>query len=124
MPPRFYKRPTLVIVFSNQKKSEGEFCFYKERQKVKAAFSVCPAASLDGGSEHPKQREWHPQAPSQGTTFSISASSHQNFELHEHLCFISICFAYPLARCVLKYWKSLREVFLGSRHTQNMFHIH
>ena len=35
-----YRRPTLVPVFANQEESEGDFHFYKTRQKAKTTFSV------------------------------------------------------------------------------------
>lgn len=43
-----------------------------------------------------------------------SASQHQASMalncVYEHLCFISICFVYPSAGCILKYQKSLRKL--------------
>ena len=48
MPLCFYQRPTLVPVFTNQKKkkSKDDFCFYKKRQKAKIALSVCFAGAM------------------------------------------------------------------------------
>lgn len=43
------------------------------------------------GSWHPKQQEWHHQAPSPGTTLGISASSHHSFELIcEHVFYLHL----------------------------------
>lgn len=47
------------------------------------------------------------QAPSPGP---LSALSHHSFELHEHLCFISIYLVQLLAGCVQRYQKSLSEL--------------
>ena len=41
----------------------------------------------------------------------------------EHLCFISIYFVHLLARCVLRYQKSLREVILGVWERSTIFSI-
>lgn len=50
-----YRRPTLVPVLANQKKSKEDFCFYEKRQKVKK-FSVCFAASPYRGSVQPSRK--------------------------------------------------------------------
>ena len=76
----FYKRPTLVPVLANQKKFEEGFHFYRKRQKAKIVFSVGFAASFWRDNTQSKQQEWHSQAPSPGTTLSISSSYH-SFEL-------------------------------------------
>lgn len=41
----------------------------------------------------------------------------------EYLCLISVYPVYPLARCGLRYQKSLQEFFLGSGNAQKFFHI-
>lgn len=69
---RFDERPTIGPIFANQKKCEGDFRFYKKRGKVKIVFSVCLAESHDSG-RGTLSSEWHCQAPSPGTTLSISA---------------------------------------------------
>ena len=103
MPLHFYEKHTLVPVFTKQK-SEEDFCFYKIRRKAKIAFSICFAVSrCNRGGMRPEQQEWHFQAPSLGTTLSLSASSHHALNcVCEHQCFISIYFVHPLARCVLR----------------------
>ena len=58
MPIYLYERPTLIPIFANQKKSKEDFCFHKERRKVKIAFSICFAVYY-WGSAHPKQWEGH-----------------------------------------------------------------
>ena len=56
------------------------FPFYEKRQKVKIAFSICFVVSCYRGTCTPSSK-WHHQAPSLGTTLSISSSSHHSFEL-------------------------------------------
>lgn len=50
MPLCFYRRTTLVPVFADPKKSEGDFHFYKKKKKKKAkseiVFSVSFAAAV------------------------------------------------------------------------------
>lgn len=72
--------PVFFFFFTNWKKSEGDFHFYEKRRKVKRVFSVCFAVSHSRGSAS-QQQEWHRQAPSLGTTLSISATSRHSFEL-------------------------------------------
>lgn len=75
-PIRFYKRPTSVPVFTTQKKSKEDFCFYKEKAKSKNSI-VCLAVGF-AGRAHPKQRtRVAPQHPSLGTVLSIKT----HFEL-------------------------------------------
>lgn len=40
-PIYLYERPTLILIFANQKKFKEDFCFHKERGRVKIAFSIC-----------------------------------------------------------------------------------
>ena len=76
----FYKRPILVPVFANQKKFKKDFHFHEKRQKAKTVFRTCFAGAVIG-SVHIGQKERHYQAPSLGTTLSISAPSCYSFEL-------------------------------------------
>ena len=39
------------------------------------------------------------------------------------ICALSVYFVHPLARCVLRYQKSLTEIIFGSGNTQKIFHI-
>ena len=50
--------------FTNQKKTEMDFCFQGKRQKVKIAFGVCFMGSHGRMGAHPKQREQHGRATS------------------------------------------------------------
>ncbi|XP_032327584.1 UPF0454 protein C12orf49 homolog isoform X3 [Camelus ferus] len=43
-----------------------------------------------------------------------SASSHRSFELCEHLCFVSMYFVPPLARCVLRVYPCVKSKNQGS----------
>ena len=100
-PLHFYRRPILVPVFFNWKKSKAGFCFFwkKKKWKTKIVFTFTDAVME---VVHQEQRV----APSScflGTTLCISASSPRALNcVHEHLCFISIYLVYPLARRVLR----------------------
>lgn len=84
------------------------------------ALSVCFAANHYRGHGYSEQQEWPHQAPSSGL---YSASQHQaTIALScvcEHHCFILAYFGHPLARCVLRYQKSLRGYFSGLEHSKN-----
>lgn len=73
-------------------------------------FSICfcrtgPEAACNRG-----HHEWPHQAPSQGITLRISASAATALKcVREHQCLISIYFVHQLARCILRYQKSLRD---------------
>lgn len=92
------------------------FTFTKKRWKVKIAFSVSFAGDFVEKAGHPGQRGWHRPAPFPGNTHTHTASQHQATTasncVREHLCFSSVHFGHPLARCTLRYQKSLREVIL------------
>ena len=100
MPLCFYDRPTLVSVFANQKKSE-EFCFYKRKVKSKNSIQCWFCSEL-------LQRQHAPWA----VRVALPSPFPGNYTQHqavitlncvcEHLCFISIYFVIPLARCVLR----------------------
>lgn len=79
----FYERPTSVPVFIHWKKSQEDFQFYEKRGKANITFSICFAASCCRGSVPTKQwcHQAFSRAPSLGPTLSISALSHQGFEL-------------------------------------------
>lgn len=57
---------------------------------------------------HPEQQAASQSSPTQ-TTLGISTSSC----VREHLCFVSIYFLNPLARCVLRYQKYWRKVIFS-----------
>lgn len=106
----------LPLVFGNWKKSKENFCFYEERQKAKIAFSVCFAMSLHGGNARPEH--WGKSGPTELLPQEIHSTSQYpvaralNY-VCEHLCFVLIYSVHPLARCVLRYQRRLREVILG-----------
>lgn len=54
----FKESPTLVPIFSTQKNSKEDFCFYEKKQKAKIAFSVCFLAGCYRGNVHPSQWKW------------------------------------------------------------------
>lgn len=86
----------------------------KKGKKTKIAFSVHVAASLHRGGVGPLGSEGRPQAPSPGSSRSLSACGHQSSELY--LCIPGLAlhlFWAPLARCGLWYQKSRRAVILG-----------
>ena len=104
-PLYFYERYWYLFLLTEIRK---RFLFLQKKkkkgQKAKIVFSVCFPASCCIGSEHScrergptKLLPWEPH----------SASKHQIVRalncVCEHLCFISICFVHPLARCVLRY---------------------
>lgn len=80
----FYKRPTLGHVFAIWKKSKEDFCFSK---KAKSKTSV---QGLSCKEPFLRQQQWHCQAPSSGTTLSISASSTIALNCVLNVCFIPV----------------------------------
>lgn len=85
------ERPTLVPVFTNGKKLEEDFHFYKKRQKAKTPFSFCFAASSYRSSEHSEQPEWHHQAPSPGATLKSQPQAIIALNcVCEHLCYLDL----------------------------------
>lgn len=102
MPIHFYKRTTLVPIFTTRKKSKEDFTFMKKSEKRKQHSSVCFARSFYRGSM-PWVARVLPPSPFPEITLGISAPSCQSFELHEHLCFISIYFVCLLSRCALRW---------------------
>lgn len=110
---RFCKRPTLVAIFANWKNLNRIFVLWKKKKrwKAKLELSVCCAASCYRSSAHPEQQERCCQAPSLGTTLSISASSHHSFELYlwaSVLC-LSLCCASVSKMCCRGSEKPKRE---------------
>lgn len=102
-PLSFYKRPKLVSVFVNRKKSKKESRFQEKRQKVKTVLRVCFTRSrLQRQQASPVVRVSPPSFFS-GPALSISAAScHAFTQLCEHLGFTSIYLVHPLARCALR----------------------
>lgn len=89
LPPlRFYESPILILAFAKWNKSKEGFCFYGKKQIVKLAPSACFVASPSLRKQrHPQRWLWPRQAPSAGTTLSISASSSVALNcVCEHLC--------------------------------------
>lgn len=104
IPLCFYRRLTLVPVFSNPKKFEEDFQFYEKWWKIKVAFSIDFIVSLPGGSAHPGQQEGPHRAPSQDPhTASRRPPTRALNCVCAHLCFISIDSMHLLAGCVLRY---------------------
>lgn len=52
-PVCFYGKPTLVSVFTNQKKSKEDFHFYRKRRVAKTVFSVWQGAVIAGQQRGP-----------------------------------------------------------------------
>lgn len=71
---------------------KGEECKQRSAFVLRGAFTEAAHALGSSG----------PLSCFPGVTLSVSASSPHNWELCEHLCFISINFVHPLATCVLK----------------------
>jgi len=113
IPLCFFERPTLVLVFANQKKSKEDVCFMKKSKKQKSCSVLVYSETLRSqhtpdstcGAAQLLPRELHSASQGQATIVLNCVC--------EHLCFISIYFVRPLARCVLMYQKSLKEVILG-----------
>ena len=89
---------------------------------MKIAFDICFAASHYRGSMHPSG-ESGPANLFPGELHS--ASRHQAAValncVCERLCCIWIYFVHPLAGCVLRYEKNLREVIFRSGKAQQFF---
>ena len=92
IPLCFYKGPTLIPVFVNQKKSKEDFCFMGKRWKAKIVFAFANAIME---AVHPEKREWPCQAPSWGPH---SASQHQAPELWT--VSVSICAFSSFILCI------------------------
>ena len=95
-------------VFANGRKSKEDYCFYKQWQKAKIAFSVCFAVSWYKGRVLPEPRELPRQAPSFGTTLALSMPSS-----HTLNC-VSICALSQFTSCICQqdvvgYQKALTE---------------
>lgn len=122
-PLHFYKRTTLVPVFTNQKKSDGDFHFYRKK-KAKITFSMCSARSRYRGSTHPGS-QWHRQAPFPGTNPAPQHPAATALNC-EHLRFVSIYSVYLLARRVIRQLLlrftpfRLTKTFLGTRYCQTV----
>lgn len=77
-PLYIYKRPTLAPAFATGKKSKENFHFQANRWKVKIVSALVLQRQCAPHPPPPKQ-EQHP--PSSFSRLSISASSHESFEL-------------------------------------------
>ena len=102
IPLPFYKRPTLVPVFTNWKKSKEDFCFYKKRWKWKQHSVFVFQATVTEAS-----RPWAGQGDLPDSfPGNYTASQHQvPIALNcvcEHLCFIWVRSVHPFSRCVLR----------------------
>ena len=64
----FYERPTLIPVFSKQKKFEENFRFYKKMLKMKIVSSICLAARVTEAAHAPgeQQQRHHREATGYG----------------------------------------------------------
>ena len=69
-----------VSTLANLKKSK-DFHFHEKKVKSESTLSVCFAASCCRDSTCPELQDWHRQAPSLGTMFSVLASGCRSFEL-------------------------------------------
>ena len=87
------------LIERNLKRS---FAFMKKKQTMSVAFRVCFAGSHARGIAYPWEQEGPQPAPSQRATLSLSAASHHDCQVCEHLCCILIHFFHLLARCVLR----------------------
>lgn len=88
-----------------------------KKGKKQKQHSACFAVSHYRGSTHPEK-----SGPTKILPWELhSASSHQSFELCEHLCFILIYSVHLLARCVLLYQKSQREVIFWFQGHSKLF---
>ena len=103
MPLCSSKRPTLITVFTNQKKSKEDFAFTKKKKKwkIKIALSICLAGDTTE-AVHPMWEEWPRQNPSQSHSLHLSIKPWSSESQGEHLCFTSIHFVRPSARGVLR----------------------
>lgn len=108
----FYGRPILVSVFNDLKKSEQDFHFHKKRSKAKATSALdlqgAPVKAARAPSSHRGTTHSSP-----GATLSCSASSCRGLALCLGACVLCLCCVHPLARRVLRYPESLREVLFG-----------
>ena len=121
MPLCFYKQHTLLLVFTNRKKSKEDFPLYEKRPKAKIVFGVCFTTSHYRSSRHPS-REMGPTKLLPQGAHSASPPSRQSFELSVSIGTSSpSIFVHLLARCVRRQQKSLREVIFGVWECLKMF---
>ena len=98
----FRKRPTLVPDFSNQKKSEEDFCFCEKRWKVKTVFSVCFQEAVTDAVCAQSSSKRGTTKLLWNYTQCLSIKLPELWTVCEHLGFISIHLVHLLARCVLR----------------------
>ena len=113
MPLRFYQSPTLVPIFANWKKSKEDFPSQEKRQEVKKHLVFVLQQAISGAA-HPKHPSSEsgpakvlpqelPPASSQGAATALDWAN---------ICALSwIILCIHLARCALRYQKSLRGNF-------------
>ena len=115
VPLRFCEGPTLVPVFANREKSQEGFRFHEQRRRAKTGCGVGFAGSLHTQSAPPKKQDRPPPpapSPEQPSASQRPAARALNF-VCEHPGSISTHSVCPMARCVLRYQKSLRQVISG-----------
>lgn len=98
---RFYERPLLVSICANRK--ESKFLLLRKKGNGKIPLSFGFATSCYRCSVHPSSKS----GPAKLLPCELhSAYQHQvSIALNcvcEHLCFISVYFVHPLARCIVR----------------------
>lgn len=85
----FYERPTLVPVFANTKKSEEDFCFYREKVKITFSMFLLPQARIEAARATSR---------GSGAAMLLPQDLHSAMRVtalscvSEHLCFSSVYF--------------------------------
>lgn len=110
----FFEKTYISNCFCQRKEIwRGYSLLQKKAKEVKIVFSTCFTVSCYRGSTTPWAVRVVPPSPFLGNcTQQLSIKSPELWTMSErkHLCFISIYVLHVLARCVLKYQKSLRKV--------------
>lgn len=115
---RLYRRPTLVHVFVNGKKSEGEArCHEKGQESENTLPSVLVLQqAVKEAAPPPPLLASTPGLPPQEPAQPLSINPGVSNCVREHLCFILICAClcgHPLARCALTVSEKPQKVILG-----------
>lgn len=113
-PLHFYHRPTLPPIFLTERNARRTFAFMKKSESKNIAFCICFAVIHCTGTTHPSSKS----GPAKLLPLKLhSACQHRTTialkGVCEHVCFVSMYFVHPLARCFLRDQKSLREVIFG-----------